>query len=152
DGTLSYTVTATDVAGNVSAPSAALAVTLDTTAAAPAAPDLQAGSDSGASNTDNITNATSRVFDLAGIETGATATLLRNGTSVGTRTGNGSITDSTAAADGTLSYTVTQTDLAGNTSPASAALSVTLDTAAPSQPAAPTLLSTSPSPSFSTGV
>jgi hypothetical protein len=130
DNTYTYTVTQTNTDGAVSAPSAGLAVTIDTTAAAPSAPDLNAASDSGASNTDNITNATSRTFDLSGVEAGATVTLLRNGVSVGSRIGNGAITDSTAAADGTLTYTATQTDVAGNISPASTALSVTLDTTA----------------------
>jgi hypothetical protein len=159
DGTLTYTVTATDVAGNVSGPSAALPVTLDTTVAPPAAPDLQAGSDSGSSNTDNLTNATSRTFDLTGAETGATVNLLRNGTIVGSRSGNGSVTDSTAATDGVLTYTVTQTDLAGNTSGPSPALAVTLDTTAPAQPGAPVLTNgtvgnatNSTSPSFTTNV
>src|SRR5207248_3031123 len=130
------------------------------TVAAPAPPDLQAASDSGASNSDNITNATSRVFDITGVETGATATLLRGATSVGTRSGNGAITDSTASVDGNLTYTVTQVDLAGTTSPASAGLTITQDTIAPAAPTqAPQLLNgvaaattTSSSPRFESGV
>src|SRR5206468_11934341 len=120
--------------------SGALSVTLDTAGpAAPTPPDLQAGSDSGPSNADNYTNATSRAFDLAGVEAGATVSLLRGGASVGTRSGNGAVTDSTASADGPLSYTARATDAAGNIGAASGALSVTLDTVAPAAPTAPDL-------------
>src|SRR5262249_58175981 len=56
-------ISATDVAGNVSVASGALSVTIDTTApVAPTTPDLIAASDSGASITDNITNATTPTF------------------------------------------------------------------------------------------
>ena len=56
----SHTLTAkqTDIAGNTSVASAGLAVTIDTTAAAPSAPDLTAATDTGSSSTDNITNDT----------------------------------------------------------------------------------------------
>src|SRR5439155_47948 len=160
DGTLSYTATQTDLAGNTGAASTALSVVLDTAApAAPTAPDRPPGSDSGATNTDNITTGTSGIFDLAGSGSSALVNLLRGATSVASRSGAGSITDSAAVADGTLSYTATQTDVAGNLSAASPALSVTLDTTAPGQPSAPVLLNpvaaattTSSSPRFSTGV
>src|SRR5205823_4234864 len=119
EGNQTYTASQVDVAGNTSAASSGLAVTVDRTVAAPGAPDLQAGSDSGISTSDNITTALAHAFDLSGIETGATATLLRGGTAVGTRTGNGAVTDSATLADGNFVYTATQVDVAGNTSPAS---------------------------------
>src|SRR5439155_169627 len=57
-GVHAITATATDIASNVSsAPSAALSITIDVTPpAVPSAPDMVDASDSGASNTDNITN------------------------------------------------------------------------------------------------
>ena len=66
DGTFEYSITALDVAGNESGPSEALSVTIDTAApeAPPAAPDLQGGSDTGVSRTDNVTNDTTPTFDV----------------------------------------------------------------------------------------
>ena len=65
DGTFDYTVTSVDAAGNESAPSPPLRVTIDTEApAAPAAPDLQAESDLGISPTDNLTNDATPTFDV----------------------------------------------------------------------------------------
>ena len=136
DGPHSITAKATDTAGNTSAASAGLSVTIDTTAAAPSAPDLTAATDTGSSSTDNITNVTTPVFTGSGAEVGATVTLFdTNGTTVlGTATadgsGNWSITSSTLS-NGSHTLTVKQTDIAGNTSAASAGLSVTIDTAAP---------------------
>src|SRR5258705_4131545 len=68
----SHTLTAkqTDIAGNTSVASAGLVVTIDTTAAAPSAPDLTAATDTGSSNTDNITNNTTPVFTGSGAEAG----------------------------------------------------------------------------------
>ncbi|MFO1480421.1 MAG: Ig-like domain-containing protein [Turneriella sp.] len=55
----------TDPAGNASPASGALVITLDTTAdAATGTPDLQAASDTGSSNSDNITNDTTPTFDI----------------------------------------------------------------------------------------
>ena len=84
DGVHNITVTAADVAGNVSAASAALAVTIDSKApATPIAPDLTAASDTGTSSTDNITGATTPTF-TGTAEAGSKVTLLDGGTSVGT--------------------------------------------------------------------
>src|SRR2546421_661368 len=134
----SHTLTAkqTDIAGNTSAASAGLAVTIDTTAAAPSAPDMTAATDTGSSSTDNITNNTTPVFSGSGAEAGATVTLFdTNGTTVlGTATvdglGNWSITSSTFSS-GSHTLTTKQTDIAGNTSTASTGLVVTIDTTAP---------------------
>ena len=134
EGTNTITATQTDVAGNISVASAPVNVTLDTTApAAPSAPDMLAFSDSGASDTDNITNATLPVFSGIG-ENGATVTLLDGGTTIGTGTvtdGTWSITATTPLNEGQNTITAEQTDVAGNTSNASSPLSVTLDTIAP---------------------
>jgi hypothetical protein len=55
-GTYAFTARAQDVAGNLSAPSSSLTVNIDTTGPVVSAPDMVAASDSGSSNTDNITN------------------------------------------------------------------------------------------------
>ena len=133
DGGHKLTATQTDIAGNASAISAALSVTVDTVAAAPSAPDLVAASDSfgpTGTNTDNITNNSTPTVSGSGAEAGATVTLYDSdgttvlGTAVADALGNWTITSSPLS-DGVHSLTVTQTDIAGNTSAASAALFVT---------------------------
>ena len=109
--------------------------TLDRTAPnAPSTPDLTSASDSGGSNTDNITNDDTPTFSGTA-ESGSTVTLYdTDGTTVlgtGTATGgNWSITSSTLS---TGSHTITAhaADAAGNTSSASSSLAVTIDTAGP---------------------
>ena len=150
EGVHLYTARELDAAGNPGTPSAPLTVTVDVTApTAPEAPDLQAVSDSGSSNTDNITNTAKPSFDVTGVEATATAQLLRNGVVVASRVGAGAIQDPGPLLDGTYVFTVRQTDLAGNTGPAGAALSVTIDTTAPSIPGAPDLQTASDSGSSS---
>ncbi|HWW77399.1 MAG TPA: Ig-like domain-containing protein, partial [Pyrinomonadaceae bacterium] len=130
DTTYNYTARQVDTAGNF-ADSSALPVTLDTVSA-PSVPDLQAGSDSGASSTDNITKTTPRAFDIASTETGATVELLRGGSPIANTTGTGAtvtLSDSSTPADNTYAYATRQTDLAGNVG-TSSALNVVLDTAA----------------------
>ena len=131
NGTHGITAKATDVAGNVSIASAALAVTIDTKApAAPTTLDLTTASDSGVSNTDNITNVTKPTF-TGKAEAGSAVTLFDGTTVIGTgnatSAGVWTITASTLA-DGTHSITAKAMDAAGNISPASSALSVTIDT------------------------
>jgi probable HAF family extracellular repeat protein len=102
--------------------------------AAPSAPDLAPASDSGVSNSDNVTNHLS--LALTGTaEAGSKVTLYRGTTIAGTATadavnGNWTIGD-TVPTGGVYSYTATATDAAGNTSPASTALVVTVDIVAP---------------------
>ena len=104
---------------------------IDTTAAAPCAPDLVAASDSfgpTGTNSDNITNDSTPTVTGSGAEAGATVTLYDTngttvlGTAVADASGNWTITSSPLS-DGVHSLTVKQTDIAGNTSVASAALS-----------------------------
>ncbi len=74
----------TDAFGN-SSTSASLTFTLDTTAPSGGAPDLVAGSDSGTSSSDNITNATAPSFTVAlgsAVAAGDTVELLLGGTSL----------------------------------------------------------------------
>ena len=139
DGVYTYTAREVDGAGNLGTASAGLAITVDTTVVAPGAPDLQAASDSGVSNTDNLTNVARPTFDVAGAESTATLTLLRDGVAVAVRVGSGPIQDPGPATDGPHVYSASQVDLAGNGSAAGGALTVTIDTVAPAAPGAPRL-------------
>lgn len=107
---------------------------LDHTALAPTVPAMTSATDTGASDTDAITSnstpvfegkaepdATVRLYDTDGI------TLI--GTVVADGKGNWSITSSTLAA-GQHTVTARQTDLAGNVSSASGALTVVIDSGA----------------------
>jgi len=110
--------------------------TLDhTVPASPSTPDLASASDSGSSTTDNITNVTAPIF-TGTAESGSAVTLYdSDGTTVlgtGTATGGSwSITSSTLSS-GSHTLTAKATDAAGNVGTASAALSVVVDTTAPS--------------------
>lgn len=151
-GVHSITGTATDSMGNVSAASSALAVTIDVTAPpAPAVPDLTAGSDTGASSTDNLTNDNTPTF-AGTAEAGATVTILDAATPVagGPATGGNYTLTTSALTDGAHTITATATDLAGNTSSASAGLAITVDTSAPAIPSVPDLTAGSDTGSSST--
>ncbi|EHA1125964.1 hypothetical protein FG475_12595, partial [Vibrio navarrensis] len=132
--THAITAKATDSANNVSSSSSALSVTIDTTApSAPSTPDLAASSDTGTSNTDNLTNDTTPTFIGTGT-TGDTVTLVSNvdGT-IGSAVVSGgvwSITASSALTGGDHTITARATDTAGNTAD-SASLAITLDTSVP---------------------
>ena len=136
------TATAQNVDGE-SLPSGALTVTTDNTIpSAPSVPDLATSSDTGTSNTDNITSDTTPTL-TGTAEANATVQLLAEAVVVGTGTASGSgdwsITSSVLSA-GTYSFTAIQTDAAGNgPSAASVGLSVTIDTAVPAAPSTPDL-------------
>ena len=134
-GSHNVTAKATDAAGNTSSASIALAVEIDSAApVAPSAPDLNAGSDSGTSSSDDITFDTTPTF-TGTAESGSTVTLYdTDGTTVlGTATatgGNWSITSSVLSA-GSHTVTAKAADVAGNSSSASIGLAVVIDTTAP---------------------
>jgi hypothetical protein len=141
NGGHSLSATATDVAGNTSASSTALSVTIDTVA--PVVPTI--GSYSTDSNVvgDGITN--DNTLTLTGTaEANATVKVYDGVTLLGSASadasGNWSYTTA-ALTNGGHSLSATATDVAGNTSAASTALSVTIDTAAP---LVPTIASFSP--------
>ena len=148
DGLKSISAQFSDAAGNTST-TAALSITLDTTAPTGGTPDLVAASDSGTSNTDNVTNVTAPTFTVALGATavaGDTIQLLLAGAALAHPVTHvitaddviaGSVSLSVTAgdlgADGTKSITAQFSDTAGNTSTTSA-LSITLDTLAPAAP------------------
>jgi hypothetical protein len=136
DGQHAVNVKFEDRAGNLSGPGSSLTVLLDTTApnAPTVAPDLSASSDTGASNTDNITNDTTPTLtgsvpanDIVRLFAGTALV----GSDTTTSTGSYSITSSVLT-DGVQSFTARFEDVAGNQSSASPALDVTIDTLPPS--------------------
>ena len=135
NGAHSLTATATDVAGNTSAASSALNVTVDTTA--PVTPAIASFSTDSGTVGDGITN--DNTLTLTGsAEANATVKVYDGATLLGSATadGSGNWSYTTAAlTNGAHSLTATATDVAGNTSAASSALSVTIDTSAPVTPA-----------------
>jgi len=126
-----------DAAGNIGAKSPALTVTIDTTApAAPVAPDLIAAGDTGTSATDDKTADNTPSFSVAAPAAGASLQLFVDSVAVAATydTATGTLTPSTALADGVHAITYRTTDAAGNAGALSPALSVTIDTAAPAAP------------------
>lgn len=121
-----------DAAGNTSAVRSQ-AYVLDTSApATPGTPVLASASDSGASNSDGITNDNTPTFTGTG-ENGSTVSIYDGVTLLGTATvaaGNWSFT-SGALSNASHTITAVASDTAGNTSAASSALNITVDTAAP---------------------
>ncbi|MEX0978155.1 MAG: Ig-like domain-containing protein, partial [Pirellulales bacterium] len=123
----------------------------DTAPLAPSVPDLLAASDSGLSNSDNITNVNPPAFQGTG-EANAMIRLFANGELVGQGVVGSDLTDGVAGnglgawevtieplADGIYNITALLEDLAGNIGLASSELAVTVDTAANSRPQRPTL-------------
>ncbi|MCU8008094.1 DUF4347 domain-containing protein, partial [Shewanella sp. SM87] len=139
DSDNNFVVVASDAASNVSAPQNVPTITQDATApVAPSAPDLDAASDSGVSSTDNITKNTTLVL-TGTAEAGASIVLSSHldgvlGTVNADGSGDWSVTATNVSA-GTHSITAVATDIAGNSSIESSALSVTLDTIAPTSSA-----------------
>ncbi len=137
DGVYTYAAVQIDLEGNASQLGTAIQVTYDTKAPiAPSAPVLDPSSDTGTLG-DDITSATSPVFDLSGIETNATVKLLRDGVVVATVnfaapvSGVLKMTDPGPIVDGIHTYTAFQTDLAGNVSPIGKSVQVTFQPDAP---------------------
>ena len=146
DGARSITSRVGDIAGNQSVPSLARIVTVDTVApVAPTVPDLAGASDTGSSNTDNVTKTITPSFSGTN-ESRAIVALFDGVTQVGTQTTAAtsySILSSTLS-EGVHSMSGTSTDIAGNVSVRSAGLTVTIDTTAPTElSSAPTLTAAS---------
>jgi Ca2+-binding RTX toxin-like protein len=130
DGAHGLTAKSIDVAGNVSAASAPLTVTIDTQVAAPTGLDLTAASDTGALNNDNITMDTTPTIAGKG-EAGATVTVFNGAAALGKAKVNGAgVWSFTTAAlpDGVHTLKASQLDAAGNASGLSDGLMITIDT------------------------
>lgn len=145
---------ATDAAGNDSADSTSLAVTIDATApATPGVPDLTAGTDTGTSSTDEITNDTTPTFNVDS-DAGTVVTILEGTTELGSASASSTavvtVTDPNALSDGAHSIKARAVDLAGNVSGESAALAINVDTVAPGAPGTPDLDAASDTGSSST--
>ncbi|CAB4648686.1 unannotated protein [freshwater metagenome] len=115
---------------------------------APSVPDLAASSDLGSSSTDNITSDNTPLIEVAGSGTsGNTITV------TATRSGATNVTCSYVLpatgcslgtlSDGTWSVTATESHPTAGASTASSALSLSIDTSAPSAPGVPDLASSS---------
>jgi hypothetical protein len=128
DGGHTFTATDTDAAGNTSLVSQPVDPIIDTTApAAPVYSCLSPVGDDGITN-DNMPTLTGNA------EANSTIKIYDGMTLLGSATANGSgewSYTTAALTDGVHSLTTTDTDAAGNTSSASSALSVTIDTVAP---------------------
>ena len=111
------------------------AIIIDTTPPdAPSTPDLAAADDTGFSDSDNITKNTSALTFSGTAEVGSLVKLFVDGGDSGSSNiadGSGNWIIDISLAAGVHSITATATDAAGNTSLASSALSVTIDTTAP---------------------
>lgn len=133
DGLHSVSAVQRDAAGNLSPASAACQVVIDTTAPlAPTSPALLAASDNGDSSTDNITSISSPVL-LGHAAGAATVTLFDGATVLGTATVNDAVWQfaSPELADGSHRITALARDAAGNTSPVSDALVLTVVSSGP---------------------
>jgi subtilisin-like proprotein convertase family protein len=141
DGTFQITATQSDLAGNNSAGSAAIQIQVITALpATPAAPDLDAASDTGPNNTDNITSDTTPTVIGTTIPNGIVR-ILRGNIELGTATANGSgaytFTITPALASGQFAVTATVDDIAGNRSAVSAPLNFEINNAQPPTPVVP---------------
>jgi hypothetical protein len=134
EGSNTVFVRQTDVAGNVSA-STSFTFTLDT--AAPSAPTVALATDSGADNSDRITNLAN--LNVTGLESGATVEYSATGTS-------GWSAALPVATEGSNTVFVRQVDVAGNPS-ASTSFTFTLDTTPPVTPTISLISDTGLSPS-----
>jgi subtilisin-like proprotein convertase family protein len=154
DGTYTITARATDQAGNTSAPSSGLQVVIDRTKPpASTIPDLSPSSDTGSSNSDNITRGNSPLFNglvtLTGFaDVGTTVRIFDNATCTGPAIGQvtpatspnrlWTFNTATPLSEGTHSITASSTDSAGNESDCSPVLTVLIDTMI-GQPSTPVL-------------
>ncbi|WP_058969107.1 Ig-like domain-containing protein [Type-D symbiont of Plautia stali] len=133
-GAHSFSVTVTDLAGNVSANSTAIPITIDTIAPAAATlvvtnddanPDLTVPNGGSTNDTTPVLSGTA--------EAGALIRIYQNNVEVGSTVATGGNWSYTSAllAEGTYNFTVRATDAAGNTSVASSTATVVIDTTAP---------------------
>ncbi|MES2113910.1 MAG: DUF4347 domain-containing protein, partial [Pseudomonadota bacterium] len=131
DGSYQFRAQVTDSAGN-SAATAAISVTIDT--AAPAAPVITGFADNSGSTLDTVSNDNTPTFTVTAAAD-VTVSIYQGGVLAGTATQtaphSGVYTYTSAAlADGSYDFTAKASDTAGNTSAASSAQQVKVDTTA----------------------
>ncbi|GAB3390190.1 Ig-like domain-containing protein [Massilia agri] len=135
-GSHTYTVRQIDQAGNVSGDSAPITFTVDHSAPPVSmdTPDLDAASDSGLSDHDDITNTDTPTFTGGGAVPGRVVVLYANGVEKGRieadASGNWRITSSRLA-DGDYSIAIRELDADGHAVGSSESLGVRIDTMAP---------------------
>ncbi len=110
-------------------------ITVQVIQSVPTSVDLNAASDSGSSNSDNVTNADSLTFTVSGTTSGALVEVLAGGSVVGSATASGSTTevvvgDLSGLGQGSVLFASRQTTN-GQTSGNSPGLAVVLDRTAP---------------------
>ncbi|HHD2940945.1 MULTISPECIES: BapA/Bap/LapF family large adhesin [Enterobacter cloacae complex] len=139
NGSHNLTFTATDAAGNASAPTAGYVINVDTLA--PSAPVISSVVDDVGSVTGPITGPTNDTRPTLNgtAEANATVRIYDGITLVGTVTadasGNWTLPQTTTTlTQGTHNFTATATDAAGNTSVASTVTTITVDLTAPTAP------------------
>jgi hypothetical protein len=140
DGPHSFTVTARDPAGNVSAVSSAYVVNVDS--APPAAPTISTITDDTGPRTGTIANGAptdDTLPTLAGsAEANSLVSIYEGGALLGTTAANASgawsFTPSTPLSPGEHSFTARATDAVGNQGPASATFLIWIDTSPPAAP------------------
>ena len=143
DGNYILFLVLTDIAGNQSAPSAALNIKIDThVPLAPTTPTLYAADDTGALG-DGITSVARPRFATK-TEAGATVNFVTSTGAViatGTADANGAVLvqATSSLADGTYQVTATATDIAGNKGLASPTFTLTILAAVPVPPSVPVL-------------
>ncbi|MCK7453679.1 BapA/Bap/LapF family large adhesin [Enterobacter chengduensis] len=130
EGSHAYTATATDEAGNVSAASPAITITVDTVA-----PDTPVISTVGGALDGGFTTDSTPTVGGTGVN-GETVIVYNNGIELGRVAVAGGVwnLDLPAQTDGPLNITVAGVDAAGNLSAPSPVFTVTLDTVAPAIP------------------
>ncbi|HAF3823741.1 TPA: BapA prefix-like domain-containing protein [Salmonella enterica] len=140
NGSHTFTLSATDPAGNSSSVSSGFVLTIDATP--PAAPVIASVADNTAPVTGIVpnggsTNETRPTLSGTG-EAGTTISIYNGSALVGTAqvqaNGSWSFTPSTSLGAGVWNLTATATDAAGNSSPNSTAFTLTVDTTAPQTP------------------
>ncbi|UUT23016.1 Ig-like domain-containing protein [Pseudomonas sp. T8] len=143
EGAHRLTVTATDAAGNQSAPSGPLSFTVDTSVpATPAAPASYAddvGAIQDPASTAATTDDTTPGINIGTVPTGTTPSLYVDGTRVEAiyDPATGTLTPVTPLGEGAHQISYTLTNEAGSESAPSGPLSFTVDTSVPATPAAP---------------
>ena len=122
-----------DSSGTAHVDVGAFEITAAEVAAAPHVPDLRSESDSGLSNTDNVTSSRNLVFDVSGLTVGASVEFYRDDvllTTVTAESTTGVLTDSTVPSDGVFRYGLRQT-VDGVRSAFSGGIVVTVDNTPP---------------------